>query len=329
MPDSTNLVGLTLPVREPEVYDSSTLSTLERCPRKGFYQYGLHRAPSGINYPIQFGQAYHKFREWLENLHKKLIVEDELDLEDAKTQKLIYGLSFQKALEVTWVYEEEEKVLGWDEPPIEHKHSFLTKARLDSTCNKAFESWLEEKRDGLVKVLLWEQSFDLPFPSGERYGGRFDQLIEWNKKLWLRDFKTTSRMGAGYGAKFDPDNQMSGYVWATQVLSNTEIEGVMIDVVYNTKKIGPEFHPYLTTRTPWQIEDWVADAEYEIQTAHGYFKDGRFPKRTSSCEDYGGCFFRDACRRDGWGNIERWLKVKTIKNVWDFADPNKEEGVVD
>ena len=60
--------GLSLPIVEPEVFDNSMLSTFQRCPRKGFYQYGLQRSPSGTNYPIQFGVGYHKFRETLETL---------------------------------------------------------------------------------------------------------------------------------------------------------------------------------------------------------------------------------------------------------------------
>lgn len=250
-------------------------------------------------------------------------------LKDTKTQRFIYEVAVKKALEVTKIIIEEEAVFGWDEPPIGHKHEFLTKARLDATCNAAFEAWLEEKTDGLIKVLLWEQSFDLSLPSGDRYGGRFDQLIEWNKKLWLRDFKTTSRMGKGYGARFDPDNQMSGYIWGNQILSGTEIEGVLIDVVYNTKTKGPEFHPFLTTRTAWQIENWEEEVQCEIELVHGYFRTFTFPKRTTACEDFGGCFFRDACRRDGWGNIERWLKTNTAESVWDFADPKAEKGTVD
>ena len=65
------LEGLTLPIREPTVFDYSTLSKFQRCPRQGFYTYGLHRAPSAINYPIQFGVAYHKFREYLE-IHRRM-----------------------------------------------------------------------------------------------------------------------------------------------------------------------------------------------------------------------------------------------------------------
>ena len=321
--------GLSLPIVEPEVFDNSMLSTFQRCPRKGFYQYGLQRSPSGTNYPIQFGVGYHKFRETLESLYTKMKQKGELAC-DPKLQRAIYELSFKAALAVTRVKDEDGKpYLGWKEPPIEHKHAFLSEHRLDKTCQEAFKIWLDEKQDGNIVIILSEQSFDLDLPNGERYGGRFDQLIEWNHKLWLRDFKTTSRMGKGYGAKFDPDNQMPGYIWASQRLSDETVEGVLIEVVYNTKTMGPDFFPFLSTRTEWQIDDWERDAAYEIEIVRKHFLDMHFPKRTTACNDFGGCYFRDACKSDGWPNIERWLLQNTIHSVWDFANPDKEEGVVD
>jgi len=322
--------GLTIPIVEPEVFDNSMLSTFQRCPRKGFYQYALQRSPVGTNYPIQFGVAYHKFRETLEALHKKIIEEGPHTLNDPKTQRLIYELAFKKAVEVTRLKDAEGKsYLGWKEPPIGHKHEFLTENRLATTCKEAFQNWLDEKEDKKIILVLSEQSFDLDLSNGERYGGRFDQLIDWNHKLWLRDFKTTSRMGKGYGAKFEPNNQMPGYIWASQRLSNESVEGVTIEVVYNTKLKGPEFFPYLSTRTAWQLENWEEEVGYEIENVRSHFLKGMFPKRTDACDDYGGCYFREACKRDGWPNIERWLITNTIHSVWDFANPDKEEGTVD
>ena len=321
--------GLTLPVVEPSVFDNSMLSTFQRCPRKGFYIYGLQRAAVGVNFPIQFGVAYHKFREVLEELYIKLIKEGESSLEDSKTKTLIYELAFKKATAITRLKDQDgAEYLGWKEPPLEHKHAFLSLHRLDETCTEAFQIWLDEKNEGKTVIILAEQSFDLDLSNGERYGGRFDQLITMNKKLWLRDFKTTSRMGKGYGAKFDPDNQMAGYIWASQRLSDERVEGVVISVVYNTKLKGPEFFPFLSTRTEWQLKDWDADTGAEIETVRQHFKQGHFPKRTAACDDFGGCFFREACKRDGWPNIERWLEANTIHSVWDFANPDKEEGVV-
>ncbi|GAH70638.1 unnamed protein product, partial [marine sediment metagenome] len=203
-----------------------------------------------------------------------------------------------------------------------------TKSRLLSTCQGAFENWLHEKLEGIIRVIPpVEQSFDLQLPSGRRYGGRFDQIVDWNGKLWVRDFKTTSMMGAGFGKRFDPNNQLTGYVWAASQLSGRRVEGVMIEVVYNTKTRGPEYHPFLSTRTRNQVDEWVVGIEHELSVIDGYFQNEIFPKRTSSCNDFAGCFFRDACRKDSWYTRQLWLEESTIESVWDFMNPDKEVGV--
>ncbi|KKL58024.1 hypothetical protein LCGC14_2229580, partial [marine sediment metagenome] len=162
-------IKLSLPITEPLVFDNSTLSTFQRCPRKGFYQYALQRSPSGTNYPIQFGVGYHKFRETLEALYIKIIVNKEGNsLDDSKTQRLLYELAFKAAMQVTRLKDAEGKsYLGWKEPPIEHRHAFLSEHRLDKTCTAAFEMWLNEKEEEKILIILSEQSFDLDLMNGE------------------------------------------------------------------------------------------------------------------------------------------------------------------
>lgn len=313
--------GLSLVPHIPEVWDNSTVSTWTRCPRKGFYEYGLSRSPVGVNYPIQWGVGYHKFREVLESLYKKVVVDGGALLGEPDIQSFIYNGAWNAAIVA------EGK---WEEPDAEHKHSYLTKARLARACEEAFESWLEEKRDDKIQVLLFEQPFDLILPNSTyRYGGRFDQLVDWDGKLWIRDFKTTSRMGKGYSLRFDPNNQMTGYVWGAQELSGRNVEGVIVEVVYNTKTKGPDFFPFLSTRTAEQVRQWLRGIVWEIGEIERQLSAGVFPMRTEACDDWGGCFFRDACRRDGWASIQMWLESNTVESIWDFMDPGSEEGVVD
>lgn len=313
--------GLALPLRRPEVFDNSTVSTWTRCPRKGFYQYSACRSPVGINFPIQWGVGYHKFREVIESLYQKIVLENKEDVKDSDVQSIIFNAGWDSATKVTEG--------SWIDPEPEHRHSYLTRARLLRACEESFDAWLMEKSEAIYKVLLHEQPFDLELPSGHRYGGRFDQLVDWRGKLWVRDFKTTSRMGKGYALRFDPNNQMTGYVWGAQVLSGRPVEGVIIEVVYNTKTKGPDFFQFLSTRTPIQVRQWSEYIGYEISDIERHMEQGVFPMRTDACDDYGGCYFRDACKRDGWGSIQRWLEANTVESVWDFMDPDSEEGVVD
>lgn len=304
-----------LPVYPREALDTSVLQTHQRCPRKALYQYLLNRTPSGKNWPIGFGLAYHKFREVLEKSYMIECVEKGTPL--GKAGPHLYALALTEATK------------DYEDPPIGDSKEYLTKGRLELTCEQAFHNWLEEKRAGLFKVLEAEQAFMLELPNGELFGGRFDQILEWRGKLWVKDFKTTSRMGKDYARMFDPNDQMTAYTWAASQLSGRPVQGVIIEVVYNTKTKGPEHHVFLSARTPFQIEEWQNDVMREIKEFRAHTTEKHWPKRTSACNDFGGCYYRECCAKSSWRMRDEWLRAKTIESSWDFMNPDQEEGVVD
>lgn len=300
--------AVTLPIFEPEVFDNSMMETHSRCPRKYFYRYGLRRAPRGENFPIQFGLAYHDYRERIQP-HFIEGVGVPLEVHEALRNEIVGA---------------------YEDPPLGHRKDYLTASRLEQTLDLAFARINHEVNQGL-KVIQSEQSFQLELDGVEElFGGRMDQVIFWNGAVWMRDFKTTSRMGSSYSKKFNPSNQMTGYVWAAGKLGGKLPKGVLIEVVYNTKRSGPEFHQFLTERTPGQIEQWMETAKSEIAEIRrnhqrtekmGYLA---WPQRTGACEDFGGCFYKDACKGDSAFGIEFFLKNQTDYSEWDFNDPNKE-----
>jgi len=262
---------ISLPIYKPEVFDNSALETFSRCPRRWLYRYGMRRAPSGENYPINFGLAYHKYRE---------VVEDVMREEESSMTPVIHALGVAKALE------------GFENPPAGHRHEFLNISRLGITLALAHDRIVSEQEQGAIQVVRSEDSFDLELPWAcpyceceelpelvedvylckecrqevvppERYGGRMDQVVDWRGKLWIRDFKTTSRMGNTYPQQFSPNNQMSGYVWAGEKLSGRPVKGVIIETVYNTKTQGPEIKQFLSTRSPGQIDTWLNNVFHE------------------------------------------------------------------
>lgn len=303
------MMGSQLPVFSREVYDNSVMSTHQGCPRKFYYQYHLCRAPAGLNFPIQFGIAYHKYRENLEMLY--------LNDSDVALWPRYHQVASAVCQE------------NWQEPPLGHKHEWQTNARLRTTLNMAFDRWKMEKENNRLVVIHAERPFELTLPSGHRFGGRIDQLLEWNNKLWIRDFKTTSRMGASYESRFDPDNQMTGYTWGMQQLSGRPVEGVIIEVVYNTKTKGPEFFQFLTTRSQFHVESWLETVQHELELIELHKTKDVWPQRTGYCLNFGMCAFHEACQQSSWPSIDDWLSTETIESHWDFMNPDKEEGVTD
>lgn len=308
---------VTLPTFEPEVLDNSQIETFQRCPRKYLLRYGLRRAPVGENYSIGFGLAYHKYREEVENF----MIERDCNMNDE-----VHAEALSTA------------VAGFKQPPQGHKKEFLSIDRLVQSCNLARMRIEREQARGAIEVIKSEDSFDLFLPtSDERFGGRMDQIIMWNGRIWIRDFKTTSYMGKTYADQFDPNNQMSGYVWAGTQLSGRPVQGVLIETVYNTKTRGPDIKQFLSTRSEGQIEQWSATVAHELteirkawerMPEEGYLA---FPQRTLACNDYGGCYYAGrhgdvgACSMNSGHEIEGWLEQKTQYSEWDFTDPDKEE----
>ena len=303
---------LTLPVHGRRGLDNSILSTHGRCPRLDLFNYHLCRSHRVRNYPIEYGVAYHAFRETLELLYIKWVVEDGQTLDVAMPG--LYTSAFAVATKT------------WEDPPLEHKKGYLDLGRLRKACEESFRTWVDEKKQGFYKIVGTETAFELPLPSGRLFTGRLDQILEWNGRLWIRDFKTVGRKD-NWKLRYNPDHQFTGYVWAASQLSGRPIDGVIVDIVYNIKTKGPEFHPTLASRTQDDIDNWIEWVEYEYDNRERCIETGVWPMRTSSCNNYAGCYFRECCSLGSWRAMEEWLLERTIWSVWDPLEPEREEGL--
>ena len=348
---------VTLPMFPPtEVSDNSSNSNYALCPRLGFYQNGLRRGVTGTNFPIQFGLAYHKYRETVEDL----MIEMECELTDE-----IHTTAVDLASK------------DFIQPPAEHKHSHNNLLRLTQSCELARDRVRREREQGKILVTKSEDSFDLELPfvicptcgwtsleakAGDycsfcdtegiwmddpqespkytmvraRHGGRVDQFIRMvslSNGEFVRDFKTTGRMGTFYDLKFEPNAQMQGYVWSKAELSGVECAGVLVETLYNTKNICPQIFQTYKSFSAGQQEQWVASVMMERQMIQlmwsrvdelGYLA---FPQRTDACDSYGGCSYREACKSGSAFEIEQFLKNETDYHHWDFTNPDGgEEG---
>lgn len=287
-------------------FDNSMLEAHKQCPRYYWIRYELNRAPHEKSFPIVFGNAYHKYREVLDLAY--LAVEEV----NPEYHELALEAAFQ-------IFGKEESA----DPPLDHKHSFLTRARLLETCEQAFSYWTAEKNEGTYVTMEAEQSFQVPLPSGALYGGKIDNIFRWSTDLWIKDYKTTSRMGRTYAYQFEPNAQFTGYIWGVRALSGRFVKGVMVETVYNTKNIGPQHSNFLSTRTEGAIEEWIEDTEATIADVLRDRERRYFPKRTSACMNYGGCYFREFCKLGNWNSREAWLEGHTEARTWDFL--SKEE----
>lgn len=339
---------ISLSVFAPDaVLDNSTIQEYARCPRRGLYKYGMRRGFIGNNFAIQYGLAYHKYRE---------VVEKYMFANKCKMSDEVHSLGVDAA------------IAGWVEPPIGHKKEYLGLQRLATAVKMARVRIESEQRTGDVVITRPEEAFDLELPFWlcgncgwaninpiepenvpscarcgstivilPRHGGRVDQFIQYKAlgdAQMVRDFKTTGQMGDYYAEKFDPNAQLQSYTWAGEMLSGRKFDGALIETIYNTKTQGPVITQTYKTYTEGQQMAWLASNMMErqfIQTMWarkeelGYLA---FPQRTNACQDFGGCHFRQACRASGAWEIEDWMENNTIYSHWDFTNPDAEESGV-
>lgn len=280
---------------EPEVLDASSMRYWKKCPRYYFLTIVLGFKERGTSYPLVFGSAYHKFREVL-----------------TKTGKLQDALA---AATKDWP----------GDPVVGTRYDFLTQARLVKSCMVAYASWSQERTKNRITVISPEQGFGFEL-TGSKYkrGGRIDEMLRFAGKPWIRDFKSTSKNKSYYERLLEPNDQFMGYSWGANHLSGEPVQGVLVELLYNTRKEGPKIIPLSTTRTTNQIADWEQD---QIATAENITKareSDRWPKHEPACPF---CPFRSVCKSSSESAQVARLEASFDQKPWDFmANERSHEG---
>jgi hypothetical protein len=145
--------------------------------------------------------------------------------------------------------------------------------------------------------------------------GHLDRVANYAGGTYVFDRKTTgSALGSNYFDQYDPDNQMSLYSLAAQVIYKTPAKGVVIDaaqVMVGFTRFGRGF----TYRTPAQTAEWLNDVKHWFRLAEEYATEGYWPMNDKSCHKYGGCMFRKVCSKSPEVR-QRFLESDFDKRSW-------------
>jgi hypothetical protein len=153
------------------------------------------------------------------------------------------------------------------------------------------------------------------FVQGQPYllCGHLDRVVTFADELFVMDRKTTtSNLGSYFFEKFEPDNQMTLYTLASQVILEAPVKGVIVDGCSIKLDKANEFTRSMTQRTQDQLDEFVQDLKFTLSEAENYAKFNYWPMRDTSCGMYGGCKFRDICSKAP-GVRERFLESQFIK----------------
>lgn len=246
------------------VFDSSTLTTFERCPRLFYWRYVRHLSPVDVQIPLSYGSALH------EALH---VWHDTHDIEEAVAM-----------FHAHWTDLEHEKDRTADNGEL------LLRGYARKYAKEPF------------KIVSLEKHFDLPLGTYQ-YCGRFDAVVHWDGQYYVMDHKHTKRLYGNYFRQYRPNLQMSGYAWAAQRIFDVPIAGLVINLIHVTQKTvkgidqGEPYQRAFVSREPWELDEFEQIAHALMDRAVNLDQEDRhaWPMCWSACNDYGGCSYRDLC----------------------------------
>lgn len=291
-----------LRAQRPEVIDSSMLKDFVDCPSKFYLRHilGLKRRvrdPQG-EAPLDWGTVWHRVMEAWRKTGDQIKALEQLDPWPSTIMAEVdtHGRSKERMARIFFDYV--EKFAAQDEKDFDILRS-----------EQFFDVWDEE--------------------AGLRWCGRIDgvERRKRTKRLQVRDFKTTSRMGSYYFEQFEHSFQIPGYVWGASRLVTETIEDVMIDALYTLKGSHQFFRR--TFRYPTvRLEEWrrnvllwmtqlnrLLDEELENPEA--------WQKNWNECTRYGICSFADVHFLPPVGDTR--LRVLSNDFIEDRWDPSRED----
>lgn len=134
--------------------------------------------------------------------------------------------------------------------------------------------------------------------------GHLDRVCTDGTDLYIEDHKTsTMTLGDYFFDQFSPNNQMSLYTFAGEMVLEAPIKGVIINGVQImisdpvTKEPASRFVRGFTFRTKDQLEEWVTDLSRWLALAEWYAENNYWPMNEASCGNFGGCKFRGICSK--------------------------------
>lgn len=263
-------------------WDSTSLGYIKRCPRLYYYQMILGWQPRDESVHLRFGIEYHHAFHMFE-------------------QRKQEGMAYEDNLH-QMVKEVLLSTADWDPD-----HQYKNRKNLIRTI-----VWYAEKfrHDPAVTHIMetgrvaCEVSFKFQLDWGPKQTtqsyllcGHLDRVVHFQNEMYVMDRKTTKYTPEGYYFDgYNPENQMSLYTLAGQVLFQTAIRGVIIDAAQVVVGFS-RFERGFTYRTTDQIDEWVNDLHYWFALAEEYAKANYWPMNDMACSMYGGCKFRNICSK--------------------------------
>lgn len=291
--------------------DSTSLGEFKQCPRK--YQLSIVEGwqEKGGKPDLEFGIWLHQAREEYEKI-------------------TFAGAEHEEAL---------QEVLGnllkktWDlelDRPWTSTHPVKNRTTLVQTVIWYLDEVAQGDHLETVRLASGAPAVELSFrfDSGLRTRkgesillcGHLDRIASFGEAHdfhnYVVDIKTTkSALNSRFFSSFSPDNQMSLYTIAGEVVFGVPIAGVIIDGI----QVGVGFARFARApiyRAPTLSDEWLGDLSYWLRLMEHCADAQHWPMNDKSCGMWGGCQFREVCGRSP-GARDKWLKANYTQRTWD------------
>lgn len=299
-------------------WDSTSLGLIKTCPR--LYQYTMIDGWStkGEAIHLRFGIEYHQA------LH---------DFELAKAGGMNYEDALRRTIQLLLI-----RLRDFNPDPQTNSEQLKTKANLVRTVVWYLDHFMDDPARTVILdngkpaielsfrfELDWGPEMETHYfqapdkiepetALGQPYilCGHLDRVVDFQDDFFVMDRKTTTTTpGAYYFNQFEPNNQMTLYSLASQVILSSPVKGVIIDAAQIAVGFS-RFTRSFTYRTKDQLEEWMYDLKFVLAQAEEYATSGYWPMNDTACDKFGGCRFRTICSKSPQVR-EQFLKSNFIK----------------
>ena len=267
-------------------WDSTSLGLLKTCPKLYYYTMIEGWQPKGDNIHLFFGGEYHSALQDYDNLRAEDIDHEEA-LHHVIADLLVRTKDFAPDPDTkAGKYKSRQNLIRLVIDYLDNYKDDVAKTYILSNGKPAVELSFRFE-------LPWGPSEDQPY----FLCGHLDRVVDYNGDLFVVDHKTTtSSPGDYFFDQFNPSNQMSLYAYASQVILEAPIKGVIINaaqILVNSSRFVRGF----TFRTKDYLEEWLQDASMWFNLAEAYSKNSYWPHNDTACDKFGGCKFREVCSK--------------------------------
>jgi hypothetical protein len=283
-------------------WDSTSLGYLKTCPRLYYYHMIEGWTSNDESVHLRFGIEYHRALQDFDIAKANGIKHDDA-VHDTIQELVLRTVDFNPDHKtktkdnlirtVIWYLETfkddsaETVILSDGRPAVEQ--SFRFELDWGPQTRTQHEYMAETDDDSVIRIEEREQPYIL--------SGHLDRVVTFQGQTFVMDRKTTTTTPSDYYFnQFEPNNQMTLYSFASKVVLDAPVRGVIIDCA----QIAVGFSRFVrgfTYRTPEQIEEWVNDLHYWFALQEQFAIADNLPMNDQACGMYGGCRFREVCSK--------------------------------